>query len=105
MIDTNFMCNKHLLGEHVECHMFLGSLKAGKKHNGYYERGLLDPHNLFLRHDELAAEMRKRGMKHKSNLLGFDLIKNEPYVIINIKGNMEELQKRCSECRKLMEKK
>ena len=26
MVNPGFMCNKHLLGEHVECHMLVGHL-------------------------------------------------------------------------------
>lgn len=30
MLPTAGMCRKHLLGEHVELHMLLGSLRRGK---------------------------------------------------------------------------
>jgi len=35
MCDPRFMCNKHLFGEHVEHHMFIGTLERKKSINGY----------------------------------------------------------------------
>ena len=28
-VDPKLMCNKHLLGEHVEMHMFFGTIQKG----------------------------------------------------------------------------
>ena len=35
MLPTAGMCRKHLLGEHVELHMLLGSLRRGKNIEGF----------------------------------------------------------------------
>ena len=96
-ISPKKMCNKHLLGEHVECHMFVGTLNKGISVQGYLDKGLLEIHNLRKRHEQLAKEMESRGMKHNSKLPKFKEIKLGK---INSKQNMIELNKRCKECRK-----
>ena len=40
MVDPKFLCQKHLCGEHLECHMFLGTLKKNKKVDGYLKNNL-----------------------------------------------------------------
>ena len=57
LVDPNLLCNRHLLGEHLEMHMFIGTIKKGSKINGYVEGGLCDPTKIIFRHDELADEM------------------------------------------------
>lgn len=95
-VNVKKMCNQHLLGEHVECHMFVGTLNKGKSIQGYVDKGLVEIHNIKKRHDELACEMEKRGMKHQSKL---------PEYKITILGkvnpvqNQIELNRRCIECR------
>jgi hypothetical protein len=42
MVPTKIMCDKHLLGEHVEHHMFLGSLKQGFNLDGYVKNNLFE---------------------------------------------------------------
>lgn len=66
MVDPKMMCMKHLLGEHVEMHMFLGSMKRGISMQGYCDNNLMEPLALKHRHDELVAEMLRRGYRHKS---------------------------------------
>jgi len=97
-INTGKMCNRHLLGEHVEMHMFVGTLNKNKSVTGYLENGLLEIHNIRKRHSELAKEMKKRGMKHRSNLPSY---KKQIIGKINIKENEKDLFKRCKECKKL----
>lgn len=92
------MCDRHLLGEHVECHMFVGTLNRNKKIQGYIDKGLVEVHNIKKRHDELAGEMLKRGMKHKSPLPEYKMKKAGR---INPEKNIIELKKRCSKCREI----
>ncbi len=66
MTPPGAMCRRHLLGEHVEIHMFLGSLLRGKNLGGFFDGGLLEPAALKSRHDTLAAEMERRGYRHRS---------------------------------------
>jgi hypothetical protein len=68
MIDPKKLCRKHLLGEHVEIHMMVGSLIKGRSLDGFIERGILEPQNALSRHAELVTEMRSRGYNHTSPL-------------------------------------
>ncbi len=90
------MCRKHLLGEHVEMHMFVGSIKKGISLKGYMEKNLIEIHNLKKRHDELAREMIKRGYKHNSEL---KFKTNKKIGKVNAKENIKELSKRCKLCK------
>lgn len=105
MVPPETMCRKHLLGEHVEIHMFLGSLKKGKSVAGFLERRLLEPGSLLERHDELAGEMAKRGYVHKSLILKEEadaalerLSEKERAVKVDREASKVELGRRCGEC-------
>ncbi|MDO8804189.1 MAG: pyrimidine dimer DNA glycosylase/endonuclease V [Elusimicrobiota bacterium] len=70
-IPAGRLCRNHLLGEHRELHCIWVVLTRHK--TGYSRhpetlrwRGRLKA--LFLRHEELAAEMSARGYRHKSPL-------------------------------------
>lgn len=67
MVDPKILCTKHLLGEHVETHMFAGSILKGTSMQGYVDAGLLEGAKLAQRHEDLVAEMTRRGMKHRSS--------------------------------------
>ena len=62
------MCDKHLLGEHLEMHMFVGAIKKGKSIKGFITTGLVRVYEIQNRHDQLANEMIGRGMNHKAPL-------------------------------------
>jgi len=69
MVPPALLCQQHLLGEHVETHMFLGAVRKGKNLGGYMRRNQFFPEELKPRHDALAAEMLRRGLKHNSPLM------------------------------------
>jgi hypothetical protein len=98
MVNPKTMCRQHLLGEHVECHMFVGTIKRGKSIKGYLDKGLLEIHNLQKRHQDLAQEMERRGYKHKSPLEFVTIIKSGK---INRKENVIQLNNRCQKCKKM----
>lgn len=97
MVNPKTMCRNHLLGEHVECHMFVGTIRRGKNINGYIQKGLVEIHNLSNRHDELAREMKRRGYKHNSPI---EFVCEKKTGKINRKQNTIQLYNRCAECRK-----
>lgn len=106
MVNPKIMCRKHLLGEHVECHMFVGTLNQGKSVNGYLRKGLLEIKSLHYRHKELVIEMKKRGYKHKSELpllQGFKLNPNLFNQIgrrsVNRVKSLQDLVGRCLDCK------
>ncbi|MDD5130862.1 MAG: pyrimidine dimer DNA glycosylase/endonuclease V [Candidatus Omnitrophica bacterium] len=71
-IQPEKLCRNHLLGEHRELHAIWSILTQDKK--GYSKhpetlrwKGKLKA--LFLRHEKLVQEMRRRSYQHKSSLL------------------------------------
>ena len=106
MVNPKFMCRKHLLGEHVEHHMFVGTLQQKKNIKGYIENNLLEPLSLKIRHDELVKEMEARGYNHYSPL-EIELRKLLDYLPveyifyrINRQDSEKELFSRCEECKR-----
>ena len=98
MVNPKIMCKLHLLGEHVEIHMFIGTINRKKSIKGYLEKGLLEIHNLYSRHAELVEEMKIRGYNHYSEI-------NEKWKsaektgIINKEKSINELINRCPKCK------
>ena len=101
MVDPKKMCRKHLLGEHVEIHMLVGTLLKGLSIEGFLERGLLEPQSARKRHDALVAEMRARGYSHASPLPKFP--RYECIVRVELERSEAELAARCPDCRRLIE--
>jgi len=103
MVDPKFMCDKHLFGEHVEHHMFIGTLIRKKSIVGYIKNDLLEPLSLKERHDVLADEILKRGYNHYTPLEFensiFDYLQEDQ---INHKINRDNslllLLSRCDKC-------
>ena len=94
-VDPKILCRKHLLGEHVEMHMFVGCINKRISLKGYIDNNLVEVHNIKDRHDKLVDEMKKRNMNHKSPLPKFkDWIEGKVYV----KDNVINLLDRCDEC-------
>jgi hypothetical protein len=106
LCDPKILCQKHLCGEHLEMHMFLGTIKKGKKIDGFLKNNLLQPRYIMLRHKELAKEMKNRGYNHKSPLnekdcmCVLDLTIEQQYWEVNRDAALKDLLNRCPECRK-----
>ncbi len=94
-VDPRLMCRQHLLGEHLEVHMFMNALAQGKALKGYIEHGLVETHRLRERHAALVAEMKRRGYRHHSPMRA----RRTPVAgAIDVKGNLVELARRCPAC-------
>ena len=100
MVDPKILCRRHLLGEHVELHMFVGSINKKISLDGYAKNSLVEVHNIKSRHSQLVKEMKARGMNHKSPLPKFTVFK---FGKVNKKDNIKELSNRCSECKTMIE--
>ena len=96
-VNPEMMCRKHLLGEHFEMHMFVGTLLKNKSLDGYIKKGLVEVHNIEKRHRELAEEMVKRGFHHHSPIREFTSVTKGK---VDSEKNIIELRERCKECRK-----
>ena len=103
MVDPKIMCRKHLLGEHVEHHMFIGSINRGKSLTGHLRLNQLEPRSLLQRHEDLVNEMRSRGYRHVSPLPKFS-VENQPDVMIDRVASLTDLLRRCINCRALYDK-
>jgi len=104
MVNTTILCRQHLLGEHCECHMFLGALKKRKSMTGYFDINAFEPMSLLIRHNVLAIEMNLRGYFHNSPLIlpdgVFDyLTEAERSFKINKDRACSLLIGRCGECK------
>ena len=95
MVEPRLMCRKHLLGEHVELHMLVGSLQRGRSIAGFLSRGLLEPQHIRERHDVLVAEMTRRGYTHNSALAEYQ---TEITCKVDGQKSLQDLSGRCSEC-------
>jgi len=108
-LPPRLMCRQHLLGEHLEHHMFVGTIRGGRSVKGYIQKHFLVPQYLGDRHDEIVEEMKYRGYNHKSPLEDVT-----PYLDTWMKGiKMNsfainkawcDLVSRCEECRIRTEK-
>jgi len=106
MVNPSYLCNRHLLGEHFECHKFFGHLRKKRRLTNYIAFNLLEPKSLKKRHDALAVEMQRRGMSHKSPLKKNDLFylpKQHRNYKVDVEKSLKDLIKRCSDCRKNFE--
>lgn len=105
MVNPLLLCRQHLQGQHVECHMFAGSIKKRINLQGYVDNNLLELDALFWYHDQCANELIRRNYNHKSPLITFDF---KEYIlddyILNSKVNkpkaLKSLLLRCNECTK-----
>jgi hypothetical protein len=97
MVDPIILCKQHLLGEHLEVHMFVGSIIKNKNLSGFLKGGLLEVHSLQIRHDQLVVEMEKRGMKHNSPLPYFSSYQAGH---VDTEKSLLELLSRCEQCRR-----
>jgi len=101
MINPELLCRNHLLGEHLEIHMFVGTILKNVSLAGYVERGLVEPVSFRARHDALVAEMLARCYNHHSPLKEFppDLILPYKHARVNPYASIAELICRCVACR------
>lgn len=100
MVDPRKMCDQHLLGEHVELHMLVGTLVRKKSVAGFVANKLIEVHNVRRRHAELVVEMTRRGMKHKSPLPSFRAVRLGK---VSVRANLVELARRCKACSRKQE--
>ena len=97
------MCRQHLLGEHLELHIFANEFARGKKNlSGYIENGLVEPWRLKERHDEIVVEMSKRGFIHRTPLIQPPLSGDLWQGSLNLEFNLYDLAYRCEKCRDRM---
>lgn len=104
-VDPRILCRKHLLGYHLEMHMFLGALKEKKKLTGFYKNNLFEPKSLKKCHDLVSLEMLHRTYNHKTPMTqeefedGIkDLTDEERTWEIDREKSLIDLLMRCKNC-------
>ena len=100
MLPPSIMCRKHLLGEHVEMHMLVGTLQKGISVQGYIDNQLVELEHIRARHQELVEEMIERGYNHKSPLPDYPEVSGG---VVNREENLRDLANRCPDCRARIE--
>jgi len=105
MVDPRTMCRQHLLGEHVELHMIVGAHRRGKSLRWMIDRWLLWPRKVLERHEDLVAEMTRRGYRHNSPLdeeicRSITRTYQSPEAVISPDVSHRELARRCPRCRR-----
>lgn len=70
-LPAEMLCRNHLLGEHAELHGIWSIITQGKRGYAHHPevlrwKGKLEA--LFLKHEEIVAEMERRGFNHNSPL-------------------------------------
>jgi len=104
MVPPHLLCDRHLLGEHVELHMLEGSLLRGFSISGYVEQRITQPTALHSRHEALVQEMVRRGMRHRSPLRTepsylLTLLDTEALLCtVDIAHSLADLASRCPDC-------
>lgn len=102
MVPVQYMCRKHLLGEHVEHHMLVGSIHKGLSMAGFVANNLLEPRSILVRHYVIAKEMERRGYNHKSPLLSVDLSglpEEHVLAMVDADASLADLISRCPDCK------
>lgn len=107
MLDPKMLCRNHLLGEHNEIHKHRHNfIKQHRISGRIFPIVLIEPESMSNRHDELVAEMIRRGYNHNSSYEQPDLSHlpfNQRYAKADIRYNIQDLSCRCVECKRRIE--
>lgn len=101
MVDPKILCKQHLLGEHVETHMFKGHIERKKSIQGYIANNCVEVKSIVNRHAELVEEIKRRGYNHNSELNRIQyehLSRTDQEYNIDRAASQQELLKRCPRC-------
>jgi hypothetical protein len=111
MINPQIMCRNHLFGEHLEIHMFLGTLREKKSIQGYLKNNCCEPKAFKERHDSLVSEMRNRKwFGHKTPVENincecvFNLPQEQQDWKVNNERSLDDLISRCPKCKERYDK-
>lgn len=103
MVNTRWLCKKHLLGEHGELHKHRWTFEKKHRKDKYIANNCIEPMSMETRHTELVAEMELRGYNHNSPFSQPDvsyLPKEHNEYQVDRQAALDDLISRCPECRK-----
>lgn len=99
---TPYLCDKHLLGAHGELHKHRPSFVKKYSVSGRVELVVqIEPARMGRYHEELAREMVRRGMNHRSPYEAPDLSylpRRHRLAKVSLKENIKTLKLRCIQC-------
>lgn len=110
MIEPKLMCNRHLVAEHGETHLFAEMLKLKVPMDKFVKANCVELRNDILsilrRHDALVQEMFNRGYRHyspmsKDLLLSIDLSYLPAHILsacVDVVQSNELITSRCYNC-------
>ena len=104
MVNPKGLCRKHLLGEHVELHMWIGHLKRKRGIDGYVRENCIEMLSIYDRHEDLSQEMIRRGYRHKSPIslddtsCVYNYDQHQRDVKVDQEKALKLLFEKCSEC-------
>lgn len=100
--DPRLMCKQHILGEHLEAHIFVSKMQKETSLKGFRKGSMFfGAEFVKSRHDKIAKLLKQ---PHKTPLFIGELeIKNYPYIaptLYDLTKSMEDLLGRCEECKR-----
>lgn len=99
-INPRLLCDQHLLGEHVEAHMFIGTARKNKTRLVHFiAHRLVNPRRIVIRHDKLVKEMERRGMNHSTPMMPEDIELCRTFKDFPVPDSTSLLSERCDDCR------
>lgn len=104
MVEPERMCSRHLLGEHNEVHMLIGSLFKKRNISGFLKKRIVEPQSIRARHDAIATEMERRGYNHRSPFPGMPdmaYLGKEADTVVDWVSSYRDLMNRCERCREM----
>lgn len=104
MVDPKLLCRPHLLGEHKELHMVVGSLNNHRDGSiiGLIRSGFLELTSLRVRHDRIVEEMIARNWNHRTPIGVFRYPSISDFGIVDIERSISDLLSRCEACSRLI---
>lgn len=100
-IHPDYMCKKHIIGEHGEIHKHRHNFVKGHSILGrMYPVVQIDPKNMERRHDQLARYLNHKSPYKQPDLSHYseDLLSFE----IDIEQSRKDLMDRCPKCKELL---
>lgn len=95
MVPVLMLCNKHLHMEHHNTHEVSQAIQSRKPITKLAKQGLIEPQNVYQRHQEVMDELERRGFAHNSPM---GKVMCKAVGIVDVKQSMAELYESCPEC-------
>jgi hypothetical protein len=100
-IPPDFMCQKHISGEHYELHKHLHSFQKKHSITGRIKPVVqIEPASMEIRHNELANYMNHNSPYTQPDISYLPIDEQKAKVDLNI--SYKDLSDRCPECRALL---